>query len=228
MHKQNLGSNPKNAYVYMGDATYTKLPNQLMGPKKLKTKMEMKTMSKNVENDVEAFLSELETIDNTRRDERAASRGPRTVYEGIKPEMGKVYSNYTLISYNETTSPLGSESMVLRCVAPGNEGESDAGRRVKFYLNGYEKQDFERFIKQNNLVESDDEGKSTYHLPVALDFLRKMNDSQKNAGRTFKSFHGIIRNADAETLRADLPAVPEDQQTMEAYVAPVHADTPAE
>ena len=222
MHKQNLGSNPKNAYVYMGDATYTKLPNQLMGPKKLKTKMEMKTMSKNVENDVEAFLSELETIDNTRRDERAASRGARTVYEVIKPEMGKVYSN----SYNETTSPLGSESMVLRCVAPGNEGESDAGRRVKFYLNGYEKQDFERFIKQNNLVESDDEGKSTYHLPVALDFLRKMNDSQKNAGRTFKSFHGIIRNADAETLRADLPAVPEDQQTMEAYVAPVHADTP--
>ena len=58
MHKQNLGSNPKNAYVYMGDATYTKLPNQLMGPKKLKTKMEMKTMSKNVENDVEAFLSD--------------------------------------------------------------------------------------------------------------------------------------------------------------------------
>ena len=190
--------------------------------------MEMKTMSKNVENDVEAFLTELETIDNTRRDERAATRGPRTVYEVIKPEMGKVYSNYTLISYNETTSPLGSESMVLRCVAPGNDGESDAGRRVKFYLNGYEKQDFERFIKQNNLVEANEEGKNTYHLPVALDFLRKMNDSQKNAGRTFKSFHGIIRNADAETLRADLPAVPEDQQTMEAYVAPVHADTPTE
>ena len=212
----------------MGDATYIELPNQLMGPKKLKTKMEMKTMSKNVENDVEAFLTELETIDNTRRDERAASRGPRTVYEVIKPEMGKVYANYTLISYNETTSPLGSESMVLRCVAPGNDGESDAGRRVKFYLNGYEKQDFERFIKQNNLVEANEEGKNTYHLPVALDFLRKMNDSQKNAGRTFKSFHGIIRNADAETLRAALPAVPEDQQTMEAYVAPVHADTPAE
>jgi len=212
----------------MGDATYIELPNQLMGPKKLKTKMEMKTMSKNVENDVEAFLTELETIDNTRRDERATARGPRTVYEVIKPEMGKVYANYTLISYNETTSPLGSESMVLRCVAPGNEGESDAGRRVKFYLNGYEKQDFERFIKQNNLVEANEEGKNTYHLPVELDFLRKMNDSQKNAGRTFKSFHGIIRNADAETLRADLPAVPEDQQTMEAYVAPVHADTPAE
>lgn len=38
MHKQNLGGNPKNAYVYMGDATYTKLPNQLMGPKKTENK----------------------------------------------------------------------------------------------------------------------------------------------------------------------------------------------
>lgn len=186
--------------------------------------MEMKNMSKNVENDVDAFLSELETIDSTRRDESATARGPRTVYEVIKPEMGKVYSGYTLVSYNDTTSPLGSESMVLRCVAPGNEGEPDAGRRVKFYLNGYEKQDFERFINQNNLVESDDEGKKTYHLPVQLDFLRKMNDSQKNAGRTFKSFHGIIRDADATTLREALPEVPEDQQTMKAYVAPVHAE----
>ena len=58
-----------------------------------------------VNNDVDAFLSELETIDNDRRAERAATRGPRTVYEVIKPEMGKVYSGYTLISYNETTSP---------------------------------------------------------------------------------------------------------------------------
>ena len=91
-------------------------------------------MSKNVENDVDAFLQELETIDSTRRDESATARGPRTVYEVIKPEMGKVYSGYTLVSYNDTTSPLGSESMVLRCVAPGNEGEPDAGRRVKFYL----------------------------------------------------------------------------------------------
>ena len=105
-----------------------------------------------VNNDVDAFLSELETIDNDRRAERAASRGPRTVYEVIKPEMGKVYAGYTLISYNETTSPLGSESMVLRCVAPGNDGEAEAGRRVKFYLNGYEKQDFERFVKQNNIT----------------------------------------------------------------------------
>ena len=41
--------------------------------------------------DVEAFLNELETIDNDRKAERAASRGPRTVYDVIKPEMGKVY-----------------------------------------------------------------------------------------------------------------------------------------
>ena len=115
--------------------------------------------------------------------------------------MGKVYAGYTLISYNETTSPLGSESMVLRCVAPGNDGEAEAGRRVKFYLNGYEKQDFERFVKQNNLVEAGEDGKNQYHLPVELDFLRKMNESQKNAGRIFKSFHGIIRNADSDSLR---------------------------
>ena len=102
--------------------------------------MEMKTMSKNENNDVDAFLSELEQIDTDRKVARAEARGPRTVYEVIKPEMGKVYTGYTLISYNETTSPLGSESMVLRCVAPGNDGEAEAGRRVKFYLNGYEKQ----------------------------------------------------------------------------------------
>ncbi len=173
-----------------------------------------------VNNDVDAFLSELETIDNDRRAERAASRGPRTVYEVIKPEMGKVYAGYTLISYNETTSPLGSESMVLRCVAPGNDGEAEAGRRVKFYLNGYEKQDFERFVKQNNLVEAGEDGKNQYHLPVELDFLRKMNESQKNAGRTFKSFHGIIRNADSDSLREALPEVPADQQTTEPYSPP--------
>ena len=190
---------------------------------KLKTKMEMKTMSKkNVKTDVDAFLSELEGIDDERKAERAAERGPRTVYEVIKPEMGKVYSGYTLVSYNETTSPLGSESIVMRCVAPGNEGEPDAGRRVKFYLNGYEKQDFERFVRQNNLVVAGEDGKNTYNLPVQLDFLRKMNESQKNAGRTFKSFHGIIRDGDSATLREALPDVPDDQQTTEPYVAPVH------
>jgi hypothetical protein len=189
--------------------------------------MEMKTMSKNVNNDVDAFLSELEEIDTAHKAARADARGPRTVYEVIKPEMGKVYSGYTLISYNETTSPLGSESLVLRCVAPGNDGESDAGRRVKFYLNGYEKQDFERFVRQNNLVVANEDGKNTYNLPVSMDFLRKMNESQKNAGRTFKSFHGIIRDADSATLREALPAVPEDQQTTEPYVAPVHTETEA-
>ena len=178
-------------------------------------------MVKNM-SDVETFLNELETINDERKAERAASRGPRTVYEVIKPEMGKVYQGYTLVSFNETTSPLGSESICPRLVAPGNEGEAEAGRRVKFYVNGYEKQDFERFINQNNLVTKNDEDDgSTYHLPVKLDFLRKMNDSQKNAGRTFKSFHGIIRDADADALRAALPDVPEDQTTSEPYVAPV-------
>jgi len=178
-------------------------------------------MVKNM-SDVEQFLNELETMNEERKAERAASRGPRTVYEVIKPEMGKVYQGYTLVSFNETTSPLGSESICLRLVAPGNEGEAEAGRRVKFYVNGYEKQDFERFINQNNLVtQNDDDDGSTYHLPVKLDFLRKMNDSQKNAGRTFKSFHGIIRDADAAALRESLPSVPEDQTTTEPYVAPV-------
>ena len=89
-------------------------------------------------------------------------------------------------------------------------------------MNGYEKQDFERFIGQNNLVtKNDDDDGSTYHLPVKLDFLRKMNDSKKHEGRTFKSFHGIIRDADATALRESLPAVPEDQTTTEPYVAPV-------
>ena len=182
--------------------------------------MEMKTMSKNENNDVDAFLSELEQIDTDRKVARAEARGPRTVYEVIKPEMGKVYTGYTLISYNETTSPLGSESMVLRCVAPGNDGEAVEGRRVKFYLNGYEKQDFERFAKQNNLVVADEDGKNQYNLPVSMDFLRKMNESQKNAGRTFKSFHGILRDGDSATLREALPDVPEDQQTTEPYSPP--------
>ena len=179
---------------------------------------------KNENNDVDAFLSELEQIDTDRKVARAEARGPRTVYEVIKPEMGKVYTGYTLISYNETTSPLGSESMVLRCVAPGNDGEAEAGRRVKFYLNGYEKQDFERFVKQNNLVVADEDGKNQYNLPVSMDFLRKMNESQKNAGRTFKSFHGIIRDGDSATLRESLPEVPEDQQTMEPYTPPAPAE----
>jgi hypothetical protein len=186
-----------------------------LGSKKTR-KQKVKNMS-----DVEAFLNELENIDNDRKAERAASRGPRTVYDVIKPEMGKVYQGYTLVSFNETTSPLGSESICVRLVAPGNDGESEAGRRVKFYVNGYEKQDFERFVKQNNIVTANDDGGNDYNLPVKLDFLRKMNDSQKNAGRTFKSFHGIIRDADSEALRESLPEVPEDQTTTEPYTAPV-------
>ncbi len=60
-----------------------------------------------------------------------------------------------------------------------------------------------------------------------MDFLRKMNESQKNAGRTVTSFHGIIRDADSATLHEALPAVPEDQQTTEPYVAPVHTEVEA-
>ena len=197
--------------------THSKNAHDKLGPKTRKLKV--KNMS-----DVEAFLNELETIDNDRKAERAANRGPRTVYDVIKPEMGKVYQGYTLVSFNETTSPLGSESICVRLVAPGNDGESEAGRRVKFYVNGYEKQDFERFINQNNIVTANDEGGNDYNLPVKLDFLRKMNDSQKNAGRTFKSFHGIIRDADSAAIREALPAVPEDQTTTEPYTAPVQQD----
>jgi hypothetical protein len=71
------------------------------------------------------------------------------------------------------------------------------------------------------VTKNDEDDGSTYHLPIKLDFLRKMNDSQKNAGRTFKSFHGIIRDADSAALREALPEVPEDQTTSEPYVAPV-------
>jgi hypothetical protein len=177
-----------------------------MGPKKTR-KQKVNKMS-----DVEAFLNELEQINDDRKSERAAARGPRTVYDVIKPEMGKVYQGYTLVSFNETQSPLGSESICLRLVAPGNDGEPEAGRRVK--------QDFERFVRQNNLVTKNDEDDgNTYHLPVKLDFLRKMNESQKNAGRTFKSFHGILRDTDSDAIREALPEVPEDQTTTEPYSA---------
>jgi hypothetical protein len=196
--------------------THSKNAHDKQWGQKTKRKQKVKNMS-----DVEAFLNELEQINDDRKSERAAARGPRTVYDVIKPEMGKVYQGYTLVSFNETQSPLGSESICLRLVAPGNDGEPEAGRRVKFYVNGYEKQDFERFVRQNNLVTKNDEDDgNTYHLPVKLDFLRKMNESQKNAGRTFKSFHGIIRDADSAALREALPEVPEDQTTTEPWTAP--------
>jgi hypothetical protein len=46
-----------------------------------------------------------------------------------------------------------------------------------------------------------------------------MNESQKNAGRTFKSFHGILRDTDSDAIREALPEVPEDQTTTEPYSA---------
>ncbi len=173
---------------------------------------------KNKTNDVDAFLQELEAINE---EQGASSQRVRTVYDVMKTEAGKVYRGYILLSFNETTSPLGSESIVVRCVAPGNDGEPEANRRVKFYLSGYEKNDWERFISANNLVEEGEEGKNVYNFPVKVDFLRRMNESQKNPGRTFKSWHGILRDGDHEALREAIPEVPEEQTTTEPYTPPV-------
>ena len=84
--------------------------------------------------------------------------------------------------------PLGSESICVRLVAPGNDGEAEAGRRVKFYVNGYEKQDFERFIKQNNIVTANDDGGNDYNLPVKLDFLRKNERQPEERWSHFQEF----------------------------------------
>ena len=94
-------------------------------------------------------------------------------------------------------------------VAPGNDNEPAAGRIITIWLSSYEQNDFQRFLTQQVDAE---EGRS---LPVTIDFLRRLETSQKT-GRDYKQFFAIFRG-DAD--RDALPDVHEDQ---------LKADTPTE
>jgi len=93
-------------------------------------------------------------------------------------------------------SPLGSVSTAVRMVAPGNDGEAPEGRRITVWLSSYEQNDFQRFLNDN--VASNDD----VSLPVTIDWLRRMEKSQKT-GRDYKQFFAIFRGA------ADRDALPE-------------------
>jgi len=157
--------------------------------------MEMKNMAEN-NTDVAAFLSELKEL-QPERPTRALVN-----YETFKPEMDHVYKGYTLEGYTDgIESPLGSVSTAVRMIAPGNEGEPAEGRRITIWLSSYEQNDFQRFLNDN--VTNNDE----VSLPVTVDWLRRMEKSQKT-GRDYKQFFAIFRGA---ADRDSLPEVHEDQ-----------------
>ncbi|MHA1289943.1 MAG: hypothetical protein ACTSPB_21385 [Candidatus Thorarchaeota archaeon] len=157
-------------------------------------------MSNNNADEIAAFMNELE-------ESRPAKSGGRrgATYDILKPEFGQIYRNYAIVSFNHGTSPLGADSVVVRMV------NMDTGRREKIYLQSYEIQDWERFVRNNEVVteETTEDGvKKTYNLPVLCDFLKQKEESQKNPGRFYKSFNAIARGpVDRDTL----PDYHEDQ-----------------
>jgi hypothetical protein len=166
--------------------------------------MEIIKMAKNNdENDVASFLTELKDMTPERPARQLVN------YESYKPEYDAVHKGYVLEGYTEgIESPLGSVSTAVRMVAPGNDNEPAAGRRITLWLSSYEQNDFQRFLTQQVDAE---EGRS---LPVTIDFLRRLETSQKT-GRDYKQFFAIFRG-DAD--RDALPDVHEDQ---------LKTDTPA-
>ncbi len=146
----------------------------------------------NNENDVASFLTELKDM--------APERPARQLvnYESYKPEYDLVHKGIE--------SPLGSVSTAVRMVAPGNDGEPAEGRRITVWLSSYEQNDFQRFLTQQVDAE---EGRA---LPVTIDFLRRLETSQKT-GRDYKQFFAIYRG-DAD--RDALPDVHEDQLKTDA------------
>jgi len=154
-------------------------------------------MSNNAD-DIAAFMDEL----TASRPAPSSNRGPQTRYDTIKPTFGEIYRNYALVSFNKVDSDLNGENYCLRMVNLEN------GRREKVYLGGYERNDFERFINNNNIITEGDDGKKVYHLPVKIDFLRQKEESKKNPGRTFNTFNALPRGS---ITRDELPEVPADQ-----------------
>ena len=164
--------------------------------KRVNKKKEVKNMSNNAD-DIAAFMDEL-----TASRPAPTGRGPQTRYETLKPNFGEIYRNFALVSFNKVESDLNGENYCLRMVNLEN------GRRTKIYLGGYERNDFERFVSNNNIITEGDEGKKVYNLPVKIDFLRQKEESKKNPGRTFNTFNALPRGAIA---RDELPEVPADQ-----------------
>jgi hypothetical protein len=155
-------------------------------------------MSNNAD-DIAAFMDELTA---SRPATSSSNRGPQTRYDTIKPNFGEIYRNYALVSFNKVDSDLNGENYCLRMVNLEN------GRREKVYLGGYERNDFERFINNNDIITEGDDGKKVYHLPVKIDFLRQKEESKKNPGRTFNTFNALPRGS---ITRDELPEVPADQ-----------------
>lgn len=150
-------------------------------------------MAKNNDNDVAAFLNELKEL--------APERPKRALvnYETFKTERDHVYKGYILEGYTDgIESPLGTVSTAVRMCAPGNDGEPAEGRRLTVWLSSYEQNDFQRLLDS---IEED------VTLPVTIDFLRRMETSQKT-GRDYKQFHAIYRGS---ASRDALPEVHEDQ-----------------
>lgn len=157
-------------------------------------------MSNTNADEIAAFMNELEET----RPARVGGRRGAT-YDILKPEFGAIYRNYAILSFNHGTSPLGADSVVVRMV------NMDTGRREKIYLQSYEIQDWDRFVKNNDVVTeetSEDGVKKTYNLPILCDFLKQKEESQKNPGRFYKSFNAIARGP---VSRDDLPDYHEDQ-----------------
>jgi len=152
--------------------------------------------------EIAAFMTELEN----NRPARATSGRRGATYDILKPEFGAIYRNYAIVSFNQQESPLGADSIVVRMV------NLDTGRREKIYLQSFEINDWERFVKNNDIVtqETQEDGseKNVYNLPVVVDFLKQKEESTKNPGRFYKSFNAIVRGA---ITRDELPEYHEDQ-----------------
>ncbi|MDA8580351.1 hypothetical protein N9L01_00120 [bacterium] len=184
-----------NRLLYRGDSTtlICPEPKQRDGhqPKQTK-KMEMKNMS----NEIENFLADLETDKGTETTQKWPVR------DTLKVDRDALHKDYLLegftsgISGNYTVE--GDDTTyntAVRVIEPS------AGRRQTFWLSGYEQEHLATAVSKAL------EGGHAY--PMVVTFLR--HQDQSKTGRTYNRFSIKVTDSAGKNDSLVVPPVPEDQ-----------------
>tara|TARA_R110002167_G_scaffold201342_2_gene404946 strand:- start:1651 stop:2133 length:483 start_codon:yes stop_codon:yes gene_type:complete len=144
-------------------------------------------------NEIEAFLAEIET-------EQQANKGERTYISRdtlkaiIDEDSGysEMYEGYILEGFTEGIEGQYGLSTAVRLIAPLD------GRRVTLWLQGYEQEHLKNFI-QTSL-----DGNASY--PMEIKFVRHKVDGKN--GRRYNRFSVQLLSSGEDVV---LPPIPEDQ-----------------
>ena len=149
-------------------------------------------------NEIEAFLSELETEARENSNVRYISRDKLVCQIDEETGYSPMYTGYILEGYTDGIEGQYGESTAVRMVEP------EAGRRVTLWLTGYEQEHLKSAITRWC-----EDGES---YPMEVKFLRHKVPSKN--GRMYNRFSvQLLTSGDTVVI----PPVPEDQyETPEA------------